>query len=156
MVIFTNFSPTSSHLHPLQVENCGSNSRLVVDEDDYRKFRLERVNPACIHVQAYVISLSHLSCLSVHNVNSYPILYTSTKQFVVFFLQILFKADESLTCNCCTVVQFVKIPTYRTCTQMVDGSENVLIQALKWFIALLVEMIRLFYQPCRYTGMTVI
>ena len=28
------FSPTSSHLHPLQVENCDSNSRLVVDEDD--------------------------------------------------------------------------------------------------------------------------
>ena len=33
----------SNHLHPLQVENCDSNSRLVVDEDDYCKFRLERV-----------------------------------------------------------------------------------------------------------------
>ena len=32
MVIFFNFSHTSSHLYPLQVENCGSNSRLVVDE----------------------------------------------------------------------------------------------------------------------------
>ena len=32
MAIFFNFSSTSSHLHPLQVENCGSNSRLVVDE----------------------------------------------------------------------------------------------------------------------------
>ena len=32
MAIFFNFSPTSSHLHPLQVENCGSNSRLVVDD----------------------------------------------------------------------------------------------------------------------------
>ena len=32
MVIFFNFSPTSNHLHPLQVENCDSNSRLVVDE----------------------------------------------------------------------------------------------------------------------------
>ena len=42
--IFNNFSPTSSHLQPLQVENCGSNSRLVVDEDDNGKFRLERVN----------------------------------------------------------------------------------------------------------------
>ena len=37
MVIFFNFSPTSSHLHPLQAENCDSNSRLVVDEDDYGK-----------------------------------------------------------------------------------------------------------------------
>ena len=34
MVIFLNFSPTSNHLHPLQVENCDSNSRLVVDGDD--------------------------------------------------------------------------------------------------------------------------
>ena len=41
MAIFLNFSPTSNHLHLLQVEN----SRLVVDEDDYGKFRIERVNP---------------------------------------------------------------------------------------------------------------
>ena len=44
MAIFFNFSPTSSHLRPLQVENCDSNSRLVVDEDDKSKFRLEKVN----------------------------------------------------------------------------------------------------------------
>ena len=43
VVIFFNFLTTSSHPHPLQVENCGSNSRLVVDEDDYGKFRIERV-----------------------------------------------------------------------------------------------------------------
>ena len=43
MAIFVNFSLTSSHLHPLQVENCDSNSRLVVDEDDNGKLRLERV-----------------------------------------------------------------------------------------------------------------
>ena len=44
MVNFFNFSPASSHLHPLQVVNCDSNSRLVVDEDDNGKFRPERVN----------------------------------------------------------------------------------------------------------------
>ena len=44
MVIFFNFSPTSNHLHQLQIDNCDSNSRLVVDEDDNGKFRLERVN----------------------------------------------------------------------------------------------------------------
>ena len=44
MAIFFNFSPTSNHLHPLQIGNCDSNSRLVVDEDDYGKFGLERVN----------------------------------------------------------------------------------------------------------------
>ena len=43
IVIFFNFSPTLNHLHPLQVENCNSNSRLVVDEDGNGKFRLERV-----------------------------------------------------------------------------------------------------------------
>ena len=43
MAIFFNFSPTSSHLHPLQVENCDSDSRLVVDGDDNGKLRLERV-----------------------------------------------------------------------------------------------------------------
>ena len=44
MVIFFHFQTTSNHLHPLQVENCDSNSRLVLDEDDNGKFRLERVN----------------------------------------------------------------------------------------------------------------
>ena len=43
MAIIFDFQPTSIHLHPLQVENCDSNSRLVVDEDDNGKFRLERV-----------------------------------------------------------------------------------------------------------------
>ena len=43
MTIFFIFPPTSSHLYPLQVENCGSNSRLVVDEDDNGKFGFERV-----------------------------------------------------------------------------------------------------------------
>ena len=38
------FSPILNHLHPLQVKNCDSNSRLVVDEDDNGKLRLERVN----------------------------------------------------------------------------------------------------------------
>ena len=42
MAIFLNLRPTSTHLHLLQVENCGSNSRLVVDEGN---FVLERVNP---------------------------------------------------------------------------------------------------------------
>ena len=43
IAIFSNFSPTLSHLHSLQVENCDRNSRLVVDEDDSGKLRLERV-----------------------------------------------------------------------------------------------------------------
>ena len=46
VAILDDFSFTSSHLHPLQVENCDSNSRLVVDDDE---FSLERVK-ICIIV----------------------------------------------------------------------------------------------------------
>ena len=42
---FFHLPPTLSHLYPLQVENCDSNSRLVVDEDDNNKFRLARAKP---------------------------------------------------------------------------------------------------------------
>ena len=41
IAISFTFSPTSNHLHPLQVENCDSNSRLVVDEDDSVKSGLK-------------------------------------------------------------------------------------------------------------------
>ena len=43
LAIFFIFPPALNHLHPLQVENCDSNSQLVVDEDDCDKFRLDRV-----------------------------------------------------------------------------------------------------------------
>ena len=46
MAIFFNFSPTSNHLHPLQVENCDSNSQLVVDEDDNVKSGLKGLRKA--------------------------------------------------------------------------------------------------------------
>ena len=55
VIFFFNFSPTSNHLHPLQVENCDRNSWLVVDEDDNGKFRLERVNNLQITGREYVI-----------------------------------------------------------------------------------------------------
>ena len=41
LAIFFNFPPISSHLHPLQVENCDSNSWLVVGEDDNVKSGLK-------------------------------------------------------------------------------------------------------------------
>ena len=50
VAIFINFSSTSSRLHPLQVENCDSNSRLVVDEDDNGKFKFQRVNESRVYV----------------------------------------------------------------------------------------------------------
>ena len=48
----SNFAPISNQLHPLQVENCDSNSRLVVDEDDNGKFRIERVKTLCLRYLA--------------------------------------------------------------------------------------------------------
>ena len=56
MVIFFNFSLASNHLHPLQVENCDSNSRLVVDEDDYGKFRVKRVNMVDAYIPVGVLN----------------------------------------------------------------------------------------------------
>ena len=43
MAIFYNCLTTSYHFHRLQVENCGNDSRLVVNEDDNGKFRPKRV-----------------------------------------------------------------------------------------------------------------
>ena len=40
MVIFFNWSSTSSHLYRLQVQTCDSNSRLVVDENDNGKLSM--------------------------------------------------------------------------------------------------------------------
>ena len=53
MAIFFYFSPTSNHLYPLQVENCDSNSRLVVDEGDNGTFRLERVKASYLLEERY-------------------------------------------------------------------------------------------------------
>ena len=45
MTIFFTFTPTLNHLHSLHVENCDSNSRLVVDEDDNVKSGLKGLTP---------------------------------------------------------------------------------------------------------------
>ena len=52
---FNNVSLTSSHLYPLQVENCDSNSRLEVNEDDKLGLKGEG---KCVNLQsqAYVKS----------------------------------------------------------------------------------------------------
>ena len=42
-IFIFHLPPTSNHPHPQQVENCDSNSRLVVDEDDNSKFRHDKV-----------------------------------------------------------------------------------------------------------------
>ena len=55
--IFFHLSPTLSHLYPLQVENCDSNSRLLVDEDDNGKLRLERVKESMLSSECEVSNL---------------------------------------------------------------------------------------------------
>ena len=64
MAISFNFSPTSNHLHPLQVENCNSNSRLVVDEDDNGTPRLKRVKQAFHNNPAAVRSTGSITKLT--------------------------------------------------------------------------------------------
>ena len=64
MAIFFNFSPTLNHLHPLQAENCDSNSRLVVDEDENGKLRLERVN-----YHSYIVFITYLLYYFVINID---------------------------------------------------------------------------------------
>ena len=64
MAIFFNFSPTLNHLHPLQAENCDSNSRLVVDEDENGKLRLERVN-----YHSYIVFITYLLYFFVINID---------------------------------------------------------------------------------------
>ena len=69
MVIFFNLSSTTKHLHQLQVENCDSNSRLVVDDDDNGEFRIERVKAinylcvtdikVCFDLQSTLKGLAH-------------------------------------------------------------------------------------------------
>ena len=56
MVIFFNLPLTSSHLHPLQAENCDSNSRLVVDEDDNVKSSLKGLNLAVVNKDLTIVS----------------------------------------------------------------------------------------------------
>ena len=73
MIIFFNLPPTLNHLHPLQVENCDSNSRLVLDEDDNGKFRLERVK----HVKRRK-SVSYYCMLSIHFVHYFLVTYTNS------------------------------------------------------------------------------
>ena len=56
--------PTSSHFHPLQVEKCDSNSRLVVNGDDNGKLRLEKVEFKIIVCErkAVINITDHINC----------------------------------------------------------------------------------------------
>ena len=49
--MFFHLSPTVSHLHSVQAENCDSNSRLVLNQDDHGIFRLKRVNKQHLYDQ---------------------------------------------------------------------------------------------------------
>ena len=63
MAIFINFLTTLNHLHPLQVENCDSNSRLVVDEYDNGKSGLNRLTettPVITDIYGVVVNFIEL------------------------------------------------------------------------------------------------
>ena len=54
-LVYQHIAPTLNHVHPLQVENCDSNSRLVVDEYYNGKLRLERVK-ASFHISENIFN----------------------------------------------------------------------------------------------------
>ena len=62
-IYFVHLPPNSSHLHPLEIEYCDSNSRLVVDADDNGKFRLEMAN--FMHIMSESDILHHIQSLAV-------------------------------------------------------------------------------------------
>ena len=72
--------PTSSHLHSLQVENCDID-RLLVDGDDKKEFRTERVN--CI--------FTHLK-LCIAGDNEYKLL-RFTKWWAEYYLSLAAQAN---------------------------------------------------------------
>ena len=49
MAIFFNLPLISGRLHPRQVENCDSNSRLVVDENDNGNVRVKSLKLHNLH-----------------------------------------------------------------------------------------------------------
>ena len=112
--------PTSSHFHPLQVENCDSNSRLEVDEDYNGKFRLERVEavkcyrnsqikvnykipwyfktcPSEIsHVLARVLSISHVGATHSRHTHIYIWLINRIKMMNFTFV----RSHHHIQCHC--------------------------------------------------------
>ena len=77
-VYFFHLSLNSSHVYPLQVENCDSNSRLVADEYDNGKFRLEKVKVGIVRCRRlkgnFIISVGIAFCQSqqeVYNIYSF-------------------------------------------------------------------------------------
>ena len=57
MVIFGTFSPTSSHLDPLQVENCDSNSRTCSGWRSECKGRIESIKTNSVACQDVIESI---------------------------------------------------------------------------------------------------
>ena len=95
IVIFLNFYTTSNHLHPLQVGNCDSNSRLVVDEDDNGKFRTERVKVVCRLVKTGIVILLFAWVYQV----PFPKPRPSERCFRVVFLDVCFNHVNTLMHN---------------------------------------------------------
>ena len=70
MTIFFNFSLTSNNLHPLQVVNCDSNLRLVVDESDIVKSGLKGLIPPPPDIYNGAFQLIHSTLSAYIKMNS--------------------------------------------------------------------------------------
>ena len=125
--------PLPSDLHPLQVENYDSNSRLVLDEDDNGKFRLQRVQLSYLIVspqtrhggpllyQCWASVVANGSTLPQHW------FYISYFPGCIRLLQIIFMASEASTAlfkfGSWPNAYYMKLPTVRqTGTVVFDGT----------------------------------
>ena len=122
MAIFLHFSPTSGHLHPLQVENCDSNSRLVVDEDDNGKLRLERVNQ---NITLYI----HVLYFFV--VDDFSLEFATTCTCMHIFFQVLTFLAMALKIKCRLILCLIAIKLtklYKIKHELVgmDGSTHLI------------------------------
>ena len=98
MANFFNLPPTSSHLRPLKVENCDSNSRLVVDEDDNGKFRLERVKvplSPCNRYTVHVYIGKTFGPIRARNLVRIPV----GRMFVIGVVHMLHKLFRDFSCR---------------------------------------------------------
>ena len=85
--IFFIFSPISNHIHPLQVENCDSNSRLVVDEDDNVKSGLKGLKEAWVTPILIKPSLDPENIKNFRPISNLPFLAKTLEKVVSSQLQ---------------------------------------------------------------------
>ena len=140
MTIFFNFSPTANHLHPLQVENCDSNSRLVVDEDDNGKFRLHRVilvnaviytSVLCVYICTFSEKyVPHFGTNLIHIIVSSSVIFNVYNSYKLFSIALIHLWEALYT-----QTRLYNSPhVYQQAKCMDSERQNIILSCMIWFI----------------------